>query len=125
MNWPVDEQSFYQGLSTTAVTSPQLLLHPLVLVTATQRLPRAPAGGERVLSMKTAAAHHWAMALLLPDEAPLAPAVTALRHNERRRKNSCSYAPELGIYFTPKAIYKLQSVKLGKTGQEPVYITVT
>lgn len=105
MNWPVDEQSFCPDLSTTAAISPLLLLHPLVRATASQRLPRAPAEGEHAPSMRMAAAHHWAMALLLPDVAPLAPAVTAQRHSERRRKNLCSYAPELGICFTPKAIY--------------------
>jgi hypothetical protein len=105
MNWPVDEQSFCPDLSTTAVTSPQLLLHPLVLVTATQRLPRAQAEGEPAPSTRMAAAHHWAMALLQLDVAPLAPAVTAQRHSERRRKNSCSFAPGLGTCFTHKAIY--------------------
>lgn len=119
MNWPVDEQSFCPDLSTTAAISPQLLLRPLVPVTASQRLPRAPAEGEHVPSMKTAAAHRWAMALLLPDVAPLAPAVTAPRHNGRRRKNSCSYAPGLGTCFTPKQPISYstllpQSVKAGR-----------
>lgn len=108
MNWPVDEQSFCPDLSTTVAINPQHLLHPLVPATATRRLPRAQAEGEHAPSMRTAAVHHWAMALLLLDVAPLAPAVTALRHNERRRKSSCSYAPELGTCFTPKTIYQRQ-----------------
>lgn len=105
MNWPVDEQSFCPDLSTMAAISPQHHLHPSVPVPATQRLPRAQAEGEHAQSMKTAAVHHWAMALLLLDVAPLAPAVIAPRHNEQRRKSLCSYAPELGTCFTPEAKY--------------------